>query len=351
MQMQICYSESILNKKTTEKISMWVLLEWVSLILIIAALVCSLTIPVLRRMKLWDLQLWRWEVMVLVLICGRLVSSWVVRIIVFFVERNFLLRKRVLYFVYGVRKPVQNCLWLGLVLLAWHLLFDKRVERQTNSSVLKIVTKIFVCLLVGTMLWLVKTLVIKVLASSFHVSTYFDRIQESLFNQYVIETLSGPPLIEIQKAEEEEERLVEEVQKLQNAGATVPADLRAAAFLSPKGETPKGATPKAGRLIGSGVQKSPQRKSARLSRASSKKEKEEDGITIDHLHKLNPKNVSAWNMKRLINIVRYGALNTLDEQILDTNPDDETATQIRSENEAKSAAKKIFCNVARPGSK
>ncbi|KAF3443612.1 hypothetical protein FNV43_RR13300 [Rhamnella rubrinervis] len=254
-----------------------------------------------------------------------------VRIVVFFIERNFLLRKRVLYFVYGVRKAVQNSLWLGLVLMAWHFLFDEKVERETKSDNLKYVTKVLVCFLVGTLVWLVKTLIVKVLASSFHVSKYFDRIQESLFNQYVIETLSGPPLIEIKRTEEEEERLADEVRKLQNAGATIPPDLRAAAFQSAR----------SGRVIGSGgLQRSP-KKSNRFSQALGGK-KADEGITIDHLHKLNPENVSAWNMKRLMNIVRHGSLTTLDEQILDSTHDDEKATEIRSEVQAKAAAKRYF---------
>ncbi|KHG14800.1 Mechanosensitive ion channel protein 6 [Gossypium arboreum] len=56
-------------------------------------------------------------------------------------------------------------------------------------------------------------------------------------------------------------------------------------------------------------------------------------------------------MKRLMNIIRHGALSTLDEQIQDSTQEDESATQIRSEYEAKVAARKIFQNVAKPGSK
>ncbi|XP_054786500.1 mechanosensitive ion channel protein 6-like [Prosopis cineraria] len=326
-------------KKT--KFSIWVLLEWLSLISIVAALITTLCIPFLRKKNLWKLKLWKWEVMVLVLICGRLVSDWVIRIAVFFIERNFLLRKRVLYFVYGVKKAVQNCLWLGLVLIAWHSLFDQRVERETKNDFLEYVTKILICFLVGTLVWLVKTLMVKVLASSFHVSTYFDRIQESLFNQFVIETLSGPPLVELQRQEEEEEKLAEEVMKLQNAGITIPPDLRASAFSS-LNKSPK--VNKSGMLL-----KSPHLKSGKFSRPLSKKS--DDGIPIDYLHKLNPRNVSAWNMKRLMNIVRHGALSTLDEQIQGSTHEDEQITQIRSENEAKAAAKKIFQNVTRRGSR
>ncbi|TYH21634.1 hypothetical protein ES288_A04G060800v1 [Gossypium darwinii] len=297
--------EDLPDEYKKNKLSVLVLLEWLSLILIIAGLVCSLTIPYLRKKSLWSLMLWKWEVLVLVLICGRLVSGWIIRIIVFFIERNFLLRKRVLYFVYGVRKPVRNCLWLGLVLIAWHYLFDKKVQKETKSKFLGYVTKILVCLLVGVLLWLVKTLLVKVLASSFHVSTFFDRIQDSLFNQYVIETLSGPPLIEIRRAEEEEEKITNEVMNLQKAGATIPPGLKTSTVSSPY----------SGKQTGSGrIQKTPQGKSPLLSPAFSagKGEKDDKGITIDHLHKLNTK----------IN-----------------------------EYEAKAAARKIFENVAKPGSR
>ncbi|XP_065861618.1 mechanosensitive ion channel protein 6-like [Euphorbia lathyris] len=331
------FDEDIPQEYRKDKLDIWVLLEWASLILIVTALVSSLAFPFLRNRRLWKLRFWKWEVLFLVLICGRLVSRWVIRIIVFFVERNFLLRKRVLYFVYGVKKAVRNCLWLGLVLMAWHFLFDKKVQRETRSVMLRYVTKVLICLVVGTLVWLVKTLVVKVLASSFNVNTYFDRIQESLFNQYVIETLSGPPLVEINMNEEEEHELAVEIQELQNAGAVLPPGLKATTPL-----------PQPSRVAGSGMMhKSPPRK------LSHRLDEGDDGITINLLHKLNPMNVSAWNMKRLMNIVRYGALSTLNEQIRDTShdDDDESATKIRSEFEAKAAAKKIFMNVAKPGSR
>ncbi|XP_010943497.4 mechanosensitive ion channel protein 6-like [Elaeis guineensis] len=342
--------EDIPDEFKRAKFDFLTILQWVSLILIIAALACSLSIPVLERQTVWSLHLWKWEFLVFVLICGRLVSGWFIRILVFFIERNFILRKRVLYFVYGVRKAVQNCLWLGLVLVSWHYIFDKKVERETKSKTLPYVTKVLFCLLVVCVFRLIKTLLVKVLASSFHVSTYFDRIHEALFNQYVIETLSGPPLVEIQRTQDEEDRMMAEVQKLQNAGATIPSELRAAAMPS-----------KSGRVIGSGgsghggMRKSMQMgKSIRISGPVSAKDagrQQQEGITIDQLHKLNQKNISAWNMKRLMRIVRNGTLMTLDEQAAQERGMDETAIQIQSEYEAKAAAKKIFNNVAKPREK
>ncbi|XXG86327.1 hypothetical protein AAC387_Pa11g1245 [Persea americana] len=322
------------------KLSALTILEWLSFIAILVTFICTLKIPFLTEIEAWNLSLWRWEVLVLVLISGRLVSGWGIRIIVFFIERNFLLRKRVLYFVYALRNVVLNCLWLGLVLITWTIIFNEKDEGQIKSKVLPYITKILICLLVGTLIWLVKTILVKVLASSFHVSTYFDRIQDSLFNQYVIETLSGPPLVEIQNTKEEEGRLMDEIQRLQNAGAEIPPNLKAAAFPG-----------KSMQAIGSGgYQKSEViGKSFKLSGAGSKQL--DEGITIDHLHKLNQKNISAWNMKRLMRIVRRGSLSTLDEHISNRAAEDDSAVQIESEYEAKAAAKRIFTNVAKHGSK
>nr|WGO49547.1 mechanosensitive ion channel protein A031340 [Torenia fournieri] len=312
---------------TKSKFDALVLAEWISLVLIVTALLCTLAISKWKKKKLRGLSLWKWEVLVLVLICGRLVSGWGIRIVVFLIERNFFMRKRILYFVYGIKRAVQNCIWLGLVLIAWHSMFDQRVEG--SNEFLSFVNKLMVCLLVGTLLWLVKTLMVKVLASSFHVSTFFDRIQESLFNQYVIETLSGPPLIEMKNHHEEEDIRTK-------AGAALPPPLQKTT---------------SGKYISGGLPpKIPKQASFKVS-GQLPKNQEDQGISIDQLHKLNPKNVSAWNMKRLIKVVKNGLLTTLDEQVLESSQGDEAAKQIKSEYEAKCAARKILRNVAKPGTK
>ncbi|KAJ8540839.1 hypothetical protein K7X08_001655 [Anisodus acutangulus] len=333
--------EDIPEEYKKMKFNLFSFLQMVSLILIIGVFVCTLTIRKFKGRGIFGLQLWKWELMVLVLICGRLVSGWGIRLGVFFIERNFVLRKRVLYFVYGLRNSVQNCIWLSLVLIAWQCIFDKKVESITNTKVLRYVSGIWVCLLVGTFIWLLKTLLVKVLAMSFHVTAFFDRIQEALFTQYVIETLSGPPLVEIRMEQEEEEKVMAEVQKLQSAGATLPPDLKASIFPKRPIGTPRKSTAAA----------TPRSPVFSRSTSTRKEKEEEGGITIDHLHRLNQKNVSAWNMKRLINIVRKGVLSTLDEQLQQSGDDDEASVEITSEKQAKIAAKKVFNNVAKPHSK
>ncbi|KAJ8425810.1 hypothetical protein Cgig2_008859 [Carnegiea gigantea] len=338
------FEDDIPEELKRAPISPFVVIEWVSLVAICGALICTLVIPALDTEYFWKMKLWKWEVMILVLICGRLVSGWAIRIIVFFIERNFLLRKRVLYFVYGLKGSAQMVLWFGLVLVTWFSLFDKRVEREARSEPLKIITKLLIIAEVCALLWLLKTLIVKVCASTFHVNAFFDRIQEAVFNQFVIETLSGPPCFELQLAQEEGH----DVQMLQDAGINLPPNFRATMFSPHR-------TPESGNIdpaIGATPMRSPigYCTSPRHSSAPSKKQDHHDqGITIDDLHKLNQRNVSAWNMKRLMKIVRKSALmTTLDEQMIHASQGDEHARQIMSEVQAKAAARKIFRNVAKP---
>ncbi|KAL0393756.1 UNVERIFIED_CONTAM: Mechanosensitive ion channel protein 5 [Sesamum latifolium] len=182
------------KKKKKFKIKWRILVEWTLFVLISTSLICSLTISTLKNQLKYGLELWRWCLMILVTFSGRLVSEWIIKIVVFFIERNFMLREKVLYFVYGLRKSIQNCVWLGLVLLSWMFIFNAKLHKK--NKLLEKVFQALVAVLIGATIWLVKIILVKVLASSFHVTTYFDRMKESVFHHYVLDTLSGPPMDE-----------------------------------------------------------------------------------------------------------------------------------------------------------
>ncbi|CAN1266501.1 Mechanosensitive ion channel protein 10 [Linum perenne] len=107
-------------------------IEFAFFLLFTTFLICSLTLNSLKNEFKFGIEIWKWCLMVLVLFSGRLVAGWAVGFLVFLIERNFILKEKIL--------------------------------------------------------------LVKVLASSFHVTTYFDRMKESVFHHYILEALSGPPL-------------------------------------------------------------------------------------------------------------------------------------------------------------
>ncbi|PWZ17952.1 Mechanosensitive ion channel protein 10 [Zea mays] len=278
-------------------------LELCVLVLFVGLLVVSLVVRPLQGRVLWGLEIWKWCVMVTAVFSGHLLSQWLVTLIVFVVERNFLLRTKVLYFVFGLKKSFQVCLWLALVLIAWSQLFDSEVGRSRKTArTLNYVSRFLASMLIGSVIWLVKTFLMKVVASTFHRKTFFDRIQESVFHQYVLQTLSGPPLMEL----------------AENVG----------------------------------------REGSGLGRVSIGRAKEDKGvpevIDVVKLRRMSQEKVSAWTMRGLITAIRSSRLSTISntiESFDDVDGMEQKDKEINSEWEAKAAAYAIFKNVAKPSYK
>ncbi|KAJ7557065.1 hypothetical protein O6H91_05G110500 [Diphasiastrum complanatum] len=336
--------EDLPKNFTKSRWNIWSYLEWGLFFILVAGIVSTTTIPYLKRRYPLGLPLWKWILMGFILFCGRLMSSWIIEIFVYCMEQNFLLRKKVLYFVYGLRKGVQNCLWLASSLLGWHFLLDPKVSREisNNSKALGYVTKVLECFLIAAVIWLVKLLCVKMLASSYHVSNYFERIHESLFNQYVLERLSAFPVIELLRDIEEHQILMEEVAGFERAGAKASGLVKIPFKDLPKSELLKTDLLKKSGMIGGGK--------SQMINDGKANNKRDDGISIEHLHRLNQKNVSAWNMKRLMKIVTHTQLSTLARSI-DDSADPQEDKEIKNEQQAKAAAKEIFKNVAKARSR
>ncbi|XP_022869579.1 mechanosensitive ion channel protein 10-like isoform X2 [Olea europaea var. sylvestris] len=293
------------KKKHGKKLKVLILIEWIAFVSIMAVLIASLTVNRLKDSTILGSKLWRWSVLVLVIFCGRLFTEWLTNFLEFLIERNFLLKKKVLYFLFGLKKSVRVVVWLGLILLAWGLLINRGVKRSWKTTkVLNLITKGIASSLIGAVMWMVKTLLIKLLASSFHVRTYFDRIQESIFHQYILQALSGPPSME-------------------NAVENSTFSRQLSCKNLKKGKQEK---------------------------------KGEEVINVEKLYKVKRGKVSAWTMGGLMKVIRNSGLPTISEVLDETVEEEEEEEEeekkvITSEVEARDAANRIFKNVAKPGHK
>ncbi|CAN1281514.1 Mechanosensitive ion channel protein 10 [Linum perenne] len=271
--------------------------QWVAILIIVACLVASLTVHKLKRTTIWGLVLWKWFVVIIVIFYGLLVTSWLMQIVVLLIEINFLLRKKVLYFVHGLKKSVQVFIWIGFVLGTWLFVFKGGVNAsKTATKILDFVTWTLISLLIGSFLWLLKTLSLKILASNYHVKRYFDRIQESVFHQYVLQTLSGPPL-------------TEEAEKV-------------------------GKVPSTGLLS--------------VTKLKGKRTNEKRVIDMGEVQRMKKEKVSAWTMKVLVDAVTKSGFSTISDSLDESSHGvgGQADSGITNELEANVAALRIFRNVA-----
>ncbi|CAN4128384.1 unnamed protein product [Withania somnifera] len=295
------------NKLKYNRVKSKVLIEWVVFLCRLGCLLASLLVKKMQLMKLWDLRIWKWIVLVMVTFSGMLVTKWFLYFVALLIELNFLLRKKVLYFVFGLKKCVQVCIWFSLVLVTWVLLFSHEGRSHSAEKVTDFITWTIAALLIGAFLWLLKTLLLKILAASFHVKTFFDRIQESIFHQYILLTLSGLPVME----------------STQMLGRSNSAASQFSFRKTKKGKDVK-------------------------------EKKEKAVIDINKLHEMKREKVSAWTMKMLVDVISNSGLSTISGAFGENDYDvgcEQADKEINNEEEAIAAAYHIFRNVALPGTK
>nr|XP_043615854.1 mechanosensitive ion channel protein 9-like [Erigeron canadensis] len=183
--------------KLCKKIKLLFSVKYISIFSITIVLILIKTIDKLENIDIWIFELWEWCVLILAILCGRFLSTWCINAILLLIETQFLLKKKVMYYVHSLRKSVGVFIWFGLILLTWGLLINRGVGKLRNKSklIVKYITRGLAATLVVAGLWILRTLLVKIINSSIYVSRYFYRIQYDLFNYYILLILSGPPLM------------------------------------------------------------------------------------------------------------------------------------------------------------
>ncbi|ESR41239.1 Mechanosensitive ion channel protein [Citrus sinensis] len=178
------------------------MLELIMFVSIMWLLIASLTLKRLQNHVIWDLELWKWCLLALVILSGPLLSRCFISVIVFLVEKKFMLKHLVLYFVYGLRTSVSVFIWLTCVLLVWIFLFDDGYGVKGSKETSKIfqhVTRTLASFVAGAAVWFVKTLSVKLISVSFQSKRFFHRIHEAIFHQHVLQVLSAAQENKIKK--------------------------------------------------------------------------------------------------------------------------------------------------------
>ncbi|KAL3535550.1 hypothetical protein ACH5RR_004011 [Cinchona calisaya] len=291
------------------------IIEWIVLTCVMAVLIASLYAHNLKTCIIWGLEIWKWCVLVAVIFCGRLVTKWAKDAIVFLIETKFLFNEKVVYFLHGVKQSVRVVIWLALVLLAWFLLIDRGVKRSKKTTkILSYITKALASSLIGAVMWMVKTLLVKLIAASFHVKTFFEKIREAISDEYVLWTLSVPPSLEVEK----------------NGGNS--SKLCCPTLWSDHKEKKEG------------IDVENQKKT--VHEKSNHVHKKEE-ITLKKLGKMKPGKMPASTMGHLIDRIRSSKLSVVSNAVDDNLDDGGEQKDITSRSEAEEAASFIFKNVIR----
>ncbi|KAK9741576.1 hypothetical protein RND81_03G114400 [Saponaria officinalis] len=287
---------SQLSAKNKKRMTIKYLCQLFVFLLILAGLITSLTVKKFEGKLFLGVEVWKWFVFVMVTFSGMLITQWVVHLIVFLIEWKFLLTKNVVYFTHGLQSNVVVFIWISVVLVTWCVLQPDVKNLLNAKNVLRFITMTLVTLVIGSFLWLVKTTLMKILASSFHLNRFFDRIQEAVYHHYVLQTLSGRPVVELARKISRQESCASQVSFSEHTG----------------------------------------------------EKKEKKVVDWTKLHQMKKEKVPSWTMKLLVDVVSNSGLSTLSGRLsedvveggveLDDN-------EITSEEAAIANAVSVFYNV------
>lgn len=210
--------QSAESDEEDRKISTWKLIELLFLALITLAIVLTFTISPLHEKEFSGIYLWKFEIFVMMLFGSRIVCRALVRLMFWLIHKLFRGHNRFMYVAYKVQGNVRRSLMAWVAVIAWQVVFaDYEVAR--NNGAMKFVDKGFITFGILFSIWITKSCLVMYVAACFHMSTYHQKILDSLFYRYVIEALRGLPLVEFSSyLPQEMDRSFRDLRKLNPKG-------------------------------------------------------------------------------------------------------------------------------------
>jgi len=170
-----------------KSVLLWTL--WLLAVLVTGG-VCYAVAP---ELTIANAPVFTWAVLVVAATLTLLGTRVFVTVLLLLLEAPLLLTRNLLYFVLAVQTPLVFLLW-SLELLALWLTFPRwcvlgHCNRGVDLSGAWFLLTIVECMIVGSIVWLLKNIALKVVATHFHQAAYFDRLHDALFEEYALQQL------------------------------------------------------------------------------------------------------------------------------------------------------------------
>eukprot|EP01135_Chromosphaera_perkinsii_P001891 Nk52_evm40s212 gene=Nk52_evmTU40s212 len=193
-----CYSSSSVNFKRLAA-SMWVRKTFYILLTATISLIPGVFFRIFSSSTtIADVPVLTWSIMLAIMFISYLVAKLIVFVLIVIVELLFVVSNaNVIYYIFGIRKPLRWLLWSILALCNWLFTMSYNYSKGGNSwepteSPLNVVLRAIVCLIITFVTLTLKAFLVKRIAIAYHKSAYFDRMQAGLFAEYTLSMLSKP---------------------------------------------------------------------------------------------------------------------------------------------------------------
>lgn len=144
------------------------------------------------RCLFFNVNLFRYCLMIAMIIFGYFVASFIEKLVVLIIQRTPYLGTHFLYYVNNLSRPTKWVIATVFVNLSWLSIFAGTELLNPNASDPRVPTvrfyveRVINCMVVTAVAFLVEAIVLRILAINFYRGAYYKRIKDALFAEYVI---------------------------------------------------------------------------------------------------------------------------------------------------------------------
>lgn len=144
--------------------------------------------------RLFDIQLWRWLMILATIPLAILLASATVKVLTWGVESSLTIIKHTLYYLLGIRRSYRNFLISCFMLSSYASLIatdshaHKGISHQ-GYKVCNVGVRTLICLTIFAGINLISALLAKTLSAKYHHETHFQKMHDALKNEYLLRLL------------------------------------------------------------------------------------------------------------------------------------------------------------------
>ncbi|KAK6282922.1 hypothetical protein POUND7_016747 [Theobroma cacao] len=200
------------------KVKKLVIAQWLLCLVLVLSLPFSIWLPKWNKLSFSYVVIWKWNVFLLFLLSGKIIFRCMLRLVILFMEWKFSKYKRLLYYIHGTRSAVESCLWVVSMFALWNFSFSQKLKRSVHLETLFYINKVSSFLLVSSVVWIVKTIVLTYLAVRYNSHILSLRIREMEFSERMIHQIApkGNSLKKIRNEKGAKNLAIKTVQNLSN---------------------------------------------------------------------------------------------------------------------------------------
>ncbi|GAB2221821.1 hypothetical protein Drorol1_Dr00013011 [Drosera rotundifolia] len=167
------------------------------LLVILLWLIINLSIAGLRKKNVLGSKLWKWTLLIVILLCGYRAISMVSHLCLYFLKLIFKDKKdkkEILYHAKGLRPSINLVIFSCSLLLIWHFYFrsDHGLKQTSGTDkVFDLGTPTLISLLIFALLWLLRSILLLKWEAHVVYKRFLDRILRAGFQVYFLALMSG----------------------------------------------------------------------------------------------------------------------------------------------------------------